>query len=101
NEFAIDANFLLLRIDPCSQFGDGLPVYIDAPFQNELFAMPAAANASGCQNFLQAHAGAILLFARTVSAPPYFISVLVRVAITMLRTAARSRMFALEKFWHC
>ena len=49
--FAIDANFLLQRIDARAQLGDDLPIDFDAAFANQLFAFAPAGNAGGARTF--------------------------------------------------
>ena len=51
--FAVDANFLLLRIDARAKLGDDLPIDLDAAFENQLFAFAPAGNAGVREKLLQ------------------------------------------------
>ena len=51
--FAVDANFLPLRIDARAQLGDDLVIDLDAAFENELLALAPAGNAGRGEHLLQ------------------------------------------------
>ena len=53
SDFAVDADFLRLRIDAGAELGDHLAVDLDAAFEDELLALAAAGDAGGGEHFLQ------------------------------------------------
>jgi hypothetical protein len=67
--FAVNADFLPLRIDTRAQFGDDLPVDLDSPFENELFALAPAGNAGRCEDLLQSLADDIWRSVMVISMP--------------------------------
>jgi hypothetical protein len=53
-DLAIDADFLLLRIDAGAQFRDHAPIDFDAAFLDEVLAFTATGDAGRCEYLLQA-----------------------------------------------
>ena len=54
SDFAVDADFLPLRIDARAELRDDLAIDFDAAFEDELLAFAPAGDAGGGENFLQA-----------------------------------------------
>ena len=53
-DFAVDADFLFMRVDADAELGDHLAVDFDAAIEDQLFALASAGNAGGGEHFLQA-----------------------------------------------
>jgi hypothetical protein len=51
--FAVDADFLSLRIDASAELRHDLMINLDATFENQLFAFAPTGDAGGRENFLQ------------------------------------------------
>jgi len=58
---AVDINFGVTRVDRRPQLVDRLPIDFDAAFGDQLFTLPAAAEASGRQGTLQADIAGIFV----------------------------------------
>ena len=69
DDFAVDADFLLVRIDARAELGDHLAIDFDAAVEDQLLALAAAGDAGGGENFLQS-IGALVRRRRGVRTAP-------------------------------